>query len=514
MSPNRKKTKADLKEFLTQTLGEQNVSDSQTDRLCYSRDSNFRSTIQAHFHQTEPGPELIAWPENVHQISKVLEYAAKSKVPIVPFGGGSGVCAGATPIEKAITLDLKKLNKILSLDEEQGVAEVQAGILGLTLENELNRKGFTLGHFPSSILAASFGGYLAARSAGQLSSKYGKIEDMVLGLEFVDGTGQVVQTKRNFFTNQFDLTQAIVGSEGTLGIITKAWVKVYPLHQTKEYLSFSFETIEDGIKTLKDIMQSGIKPDVLRLYDEIDTAMALSKSSGKKRSSLLPVPLSFISKDVVKKVKSKLMNLAFHGHRLLNEAARFSPLGCVMIVMLQGEQQLITAQKKTIQKICKKNEGKDLGAKHAQIWEQHRYSVSYKASKLFQDKAFTDTMEVATTWENLPDLYHSVIDKLKPHCLVLAHLSHSYKDGGAIYFTFVTPLKNLEKSLTKYDQIWELAMQTVQDAGGVLSHHHGIGRLKKPHIREEWEDAIPIYEVFKDTLDPHKILNPGVLVDL
>lgn len=513
MTQNRRKTKMDLKRFLTDLLGDEQVSDKQTDRLCYARDSNFRSTIQAHFHQTEPGPELIAWPESVQQISQIIGFAAKSKVPIVPYGGGSGVCAGATPVAKAITLDLKKLNKILNIDKEQGVAEVQAGMLGLTLENELNRKGFTLGHFPSSILTASFGGYLAARSAGQLSSKYGKIEDMVLGLEFVDGTGQIIQTKRNFFSDEFDLTQAIVGSEGTLGIITKAWVKVYPLQKHKEYLSYSFESIEQGIKTLKDIMQSGIKPDVLRLYDEIDTAMALSKSKGKKQSRL-PMPLSLISEDVIKKIKSKVMTLAFHGHRLLNEAARFSPLGCMMVVMLQGEKNLIEAQKKIIHKICKKNDGNPRGIKPAQTWEAHRYGVSYKASKLFRDQAFTDTMEVATTWDNLPRLYHNVINTLKPHCLVLAHLSHSYKDGGAIYFTFVTPLKNLEKSLIKYDEIWELAMRTVQDSGGVLSHHHGIGRLKKGHIREEWEDAVPIYESFKTVLDPHKILNPGVLVDI
>lgn len=499
---------------LDNIVGPDGYSIKDTDRLSYARDSSFRAAIEAHYSANPVLPAIIVWPKTTEQVSQIIKCAVKYKLAVVPFGAGSGVCQGAMGLAGALVMDMKKLQRFLRLDEERLFCEAEAGIQGLHLENELQRKGYTLGHFPSSILCASLGGYLAARSAGQLSSKYGKIEDMIIDLEFVDGTGAIHKTSDVSRSRGMDFTQAIVGSEGTLGLITRARLKVYPLPEHRIYRAFSFPKLYYGMDSLRRIMQTGIKPDVLRLYDELDSALIINKKTDNllklqedSSSFSIPKPLqSFLSY-----FKSKALNLAFYGHRLVNEGAKMSWYGCILVVMLEGHPKIIDRQMQIIQRICQDMSAKDLGEDLAQFWHRHRYSVSYKAPKLFSEGAFTDTMEVATTWDNLDILYNGVRNALKGSCLVLAHISHVYEQGAAIYFTFVAPLTGLKSSLKSYDRIWQKALSTVQKYGGVISHHHGVGRLKASHIREEWGEARVIFDKLKTFFDPEGILNPGVM---
>ncbi len=492
-------------------VGARGMSSANTDRLSYSRDSSFRSTIQAHYGHFENFPDLIVWPQNIEQVARLIKTARDYKVAVVPYGGGSGVCGGALNAG-GMTIDLKAMNRVLRIDSERLFVEAEPGILGKNLEDHLNRNGFTMGHFPSSILSASLGGYLAARSAGQLSSKYGKIEDMVIDLQFVDGLGRVHQTSDVTRGRGIDITQAIVGSEGTLGIITKARLKIYPLPEGRLFRSYSFKNMEYGLEAMRRIMQTGISPDVLRLYNEIDTIMVLAKSdSVLAKTEDEPTGDKPFALELLDGVKAGAMKLLFHGHRAIQEASRLSWLGCALVVMLEGHERLIAESLKIIDNICSDLNATDLGEKTAIHWHEHRYSVSYKASKLFSEGAFTDTMEVATTWDNITNLYNGVVAALKSSCLVLAHVSHVYNEGAAIYFTIVAPLTGLKSTLSRYDKIWDTAMTAVERHGGILSHHHGIGRLKKKFIAAEWGEATQIYTRLKDLFDPSGILNPGVL---
>lgn len=497
-------------------VGPDGYSVKDTDRLSYSRDANFRSAIAAHYSHFENFPSLIVWPQNVEQLSLVIKAAVKYRVPVTPYGGGSGVCGGAVSYQGGIIVDMKLLNKILRLDEDKLFIDVQAGILGLPLQNQLERQGFTLGHFPSSILSATLGGYLAARSAGQMSSKYGKIEDLVIDLEFVDGTGHVHQTSDVSRARGIDFTQSVVGSEGTLGLITRARLKIFPLPKDRVYHSVSFPKMSNGMEALRRIMQTGIKPDVLRLYDEIDSLVIFSKSDEssfqKPSQKILSQTVPSGLKDALSYAKSTIMPIVFRSHRLIDFASRFSWAGCVLVIMLEGHRTLIDQELKIISSICQDMGGVDCGVVPAQNWHKHRYSVSYKASRLFEEGAFTDTMEVATSWDHLEGLYRAVRRAVSPYALVLAHISHVYADGAAIYFTFVAPLTGLKSSLKTFDRIWDVAQTATLKHHGVVSHHHGVGRLKKKYLREQWGEALTLYQRLKAFFDPHDILNPNILV--
>lgn len=495
-------------------VGEHNLSMANIDRLSYCRDANFRSAIEAHYSHFEHFPSVIAWPQTIEQVGMIIKSARQYKIPVIPFGGGSGVCGGTLAMHGGIIIDLKKLNKIIRIDEDRLFADVQCGILGMELEKKLNRRGYTLGHFPSSILSATLGGYIAARSAGQMSSKYGKIEDMIIDLDFVDGCGRLHRTTDATRSRALDLTQMFTGSEGTLGIALKVRLKIFPLPEHRRFASFSLANMNYGMEAMRRIMQSGIKPDVLRLYDELDTFFVLSKTSDDlPQTTSLDVSTPDILKNLFNSIKSTSMKFAFRGRKLINEFANISWNGCILIVMLEGEREIIDLQIKIISTICEDLDAKNLGEAPAMHWHKHRYSVSYKASKLFTEGAFTDTMEVATTWSNLDRLYQGVRSRLKSHAIVLAHVSHVYGDGAAIYFTVVSPLIGFKKSLNQYDKIWHVALDAVQEFDGVISHHHGIGRLKKKHQVAEWGEAQSLYRKLKNYFDPDHILNPGALIE-
>ncbi len=504
-----KKTFLDKIESLVGTRG---YSTDDIDRLTYCRDSNFRSAIQAHYLVYDNFPAIIIWSESTEQLSKLIKIAASHKTSVTIVGGSSGVCGGAVPSKNSMIIDVKKMNNVLRVDEDRLFVEAEAGILGLQLEKELARKGYTLGHFPVSILNATLGGFLATRAAGQLSSKYGKIEDMVIDLEFIDGKGQVIQTADTSRGRGFDLTQTIVGSEGTLGIITKARLRIYPLPQDRVFLSYSFNNMEYGIEAQRRIIQTGMKPDVLRLYDKLDSAIAFSKIS----STGLPMMDADIDmpanlKKIMRAFKSGTINMLFRYQRLVRDISEFSWLGCLLIAVLEGNSKVIEQKKKIMAEICEDMNAKDIGEDTASHWFKHRFSVAYKIPKLYLDGGFSDTIEVSTTWDNVIALYEGVLKRMRSLCLVLTHITHVYTDGASIYFTFVVPLRSQKQALKSYDKIWKTALDAVQEFGGTLSHHHGIGKLKTTNIKEEWGEAYPLYKELKDFFDPYRILNPGVL---
>lgn len=380
--------------------------------------------------------------------------------------------------------------------------------MGLHLEKELERNGFTLGHFPSSILCASLGGYLAARSAGQKSSRYGKIEDMVKGLECVTGKGEVLTTRDISHTGGIDLNQLWIGSEGVLGIFTKATLRIYPKPERLLFNGFKFRNMDTAFEAARRLIQSGIRPAVVRLYDKLDTFLFLSS----KKSGALSQEATLVKslKDSVKfaSLKAALM-IPQTSRTLIN----YLPTGCLLILMFEGHQRIVTEERRIGLEILLGAGGIDLGDEPGRQWYEHRYSISYNASPIFHEGLFTDTIEVATTWDNILMLYKKMLRALSPHALVMAHLSHVYTDGGSLYFTFVAPLHGLKKSEDLYDLIWDQAMQTCLKVGGTISHHHGIGRLKAKYMEKEWGAGVQLLRAFKKFYDPHQIMNPGKLLD-
>ena len=506
MKLNPPKLKKTFLSKLEEIVGPSGYSFKNLDRFNYGRDSSFKSTIRIKYNQSEPLPDVIAWPENTAQVQKLVKAAIRHRVPLVPYGAGSGVCGGTVAVKGGMTIDLKKMRRLIRLDEENLEVEVEAGMMGLHLENELERKGFTLGHFPSSILCASVGGYLAARSAGQKSSRYGKIEDMVREMEIVTGTGEIISTQNVANGSGTDLNQIFLGSEGTLGLMTKVTLRIYPQPQAMAFRGFRFRNLKTGMEAVRRMIQSGMRPAVMRLYDELDSFILFSfKKNGK--GPKMPALLGSVQGIL----KNQSLQAALALPQTFQTLTKMIPGGVVLILMHEGHERIIAEEQKIAMEIATSLGGSDLGEEPGKHWYEHRYSVSYKASSLFYAGAFTDTIEVATTWDKMGELYETMTKALSPHALIMAHLSHVYPDGGAFYFTFVAPLKGFKKSDELFDLIWAKAMTTCQKVGAVISHHHGIGRLKAKFVSAEWGEGAELFKIFKAEYDPHGIMNPGKL---
>ncbi|HEY6462244.1 MAG TPA: FAD-binding oxidoreductase, partial [Polyangiaceae bacterium] len=264
---------ADLAAELARAVPGLRASTDDADRVAYSRDLWPRHHMEVRSGRpAEHRPASVVWPTSTEDVAHVVRWARNRGVPVVPFGAGSGVCAGIAPREDVVVLDLKRLARIRAIEPDAPLVDVDAGHMGVPLEQSLERAGFTLGHFPSSILCSTVGGWVAARSAGQCSGAYGKIEDMVVSLECVTGEGEIVALRRR--TSGPDLVPLLVGSEGTLGVVTRARLRLHPAPATRSFGAWSFPSTQAGWEAMRALFQAGLRPAVARLYDPFDAMLA------------------------------------------------------------------------------------------------------------------------------------------------------------------------------------------------------------------------------------------------
>jgi alkyldihydroxyacetonephosphate synthase len=508
---------------LARLLPANSISTTPPDRVAYARDLWPRGLISLSGGTPAPHPpDAVVWPATLEEVQAIVRAAARTGTPIVPFGAGSGVCGGTLPIRGGIVVDVKRMRSVIELAPHAGTATVEAGIIGEHLEHHLNRHGFTLGHFPSSIMCSTFGGWLAARSAGQFSTKYGKIEDMVRRLTFVDGRGDV-HTVDAEPDGAPAVAQWLVGSEGTLGIITRATVTISPLPETRLYRGWAFPRVAAGCEAIRRLLQRNLRPACVRLYDELDSFLhrgekdrSPTQHHNAPESSALEQYLSLLTptgKSVVGEWKKRAVALALTRPELVNKLATtflpYAQQGCLLIVGFEGERGLTEAEARAAAIELERAGGRDLGEGPGLRWLEHRYAVSFRMSKVFDASAFVDTMEVATTWDKLLDLYRAVREAVSPLAFIMAHFSHAYADGCSIYFTFAARGNGAADAEKKYDEIWRAGLSAVAKVGATISHHHGVGLSKAPFMPEEHGAAMEIYRALKDVLDPHGIMNPG-----
>lgn len=495
---------------LARALPQLRTSADAADRVAYARDLWPRHHLAVRAgNVAEHRPAGIVWPGTTEDVSAIVKWAYETETPIVPFGAGSGVCAGVLPNDRMIVVDLKRMDRWRSL--EDGVLDVEAGHMGLPLEEELQRKGYTLGHFPSSILCSTVGGWVAARSAGQCSGKYGKIEDMVVGLECVTGTGQIVTLRHR--TSGPNLIPLVVGSEGTLAVVTSCALRLHPKPTARAFGAFSFPTTEAGWEAMRIVFQAGLRPAVSRLYDPFD-AMLARRGAVKKDgadSGGTPGMGAAALRSLLRKpgAINELMEGSF-GSRMLG--------GSLLIVIFEGEGAGPERDLEETKRLFEKLQCTWEGEGPAQKWLLHRYSVSYRQAPVFAAGLFSDTMEVAAPWSKLGALYDGVRRALGEHVFVMAHLSHAYPDGCCIYFSFAgTAAPGPEPWDTRceatYDKAWRAALAAAVEAGGTLAHHHGAGRSKAPRLGTELgETGIAAVKALMRAFDPRGILNPGNLM--
>ncbi len=493
------------------------TSADDADRVAYARDLWPRHHLRVRSGRpAEHRPLAIVWPTSTAEVSHLVRWARGARVPLVAFGAGSGVCGGVLPEPNAVVVDLKRMARIRTIDRDGPFVDVEAGHMGVPLETTVQRAGFTVGHFPSSILCSTAGGWVATRSAGQCSGAYGKIEDMVASLECVTGAGEIVELRRRL--SGPDLVPLVVGSEGTLAIVTSARLRLHPAPTSRGFGAWSFPTTAHGLEAMRALFQSGLRPAVARLYDPFD-AMLAKRGGVKPADEARPRPAPGRGGAALRAIlkRPSVLNELLHS----NLAAR--ALGGAMLVVVfegsgEGPREGIEEARRIVEM---RLQGSWEGEGPARRWLEHRYAVSYRQAPVFANGAFVDTMEVAAPWSKLGGLYDAVRRALGEHVFVMAHFSHAYPDGCCIYFSFAGSARSRgrggetgwdDESEVVYDRAWRAALKAAVEAGGTLAHHHGVGRSKAPRLPEELGTGIDVVRSLMRAFDPAGILNPGNLI--
>ncbi|MBI4516389.1 MAG: FAD-binding oxidoreductase [Deltaproteobacteria bacterium] len=414
----------------------------------------------------------VVSPANTQQVSQVLAYADQRRIAVVPFGAGSGVCGGIEPPDGAIVVDLRAMNQLLELNETALLARVQPGMMGNAFEAALNARGYSMGHFPQSIDLSTVGGWAATRAAGQFSTRYGSIEDMVLALEAVLPGGRVVRTRVGpRSATGPDLRQLFLGSEGTLGVFTELTLRIFPLPASRALRSYSFPDFDAGLEAIRAIVRAGWRPPVLRLYDGIETARHFTAASTGDN--------------------------------------------CMLLVVSEGPAALTAAEIEGCHQACLAHGGSAAGESNVAHWLETRNQVPGFEPFLKKDIVL-DTIEVATTWDRIHDLFREVIAALNtvPGIIVASgHSSHSYAQGTNIYFTFAARSDDPAQAESTYFACWAKTMAATLRVGGTISHHHGIGRLRTRWMADEvGATGVDLLRALKQALDPNGIMNPGALL--
>lgn len=461
---------------LVDIVGFEDVSTEKPDQMVYAVDHYWITEMWIDRGKQPIFPDFIVHPETPEEVSRILQLANVYRLPVIPWGGGSSSQGGTLPIYGGITLDTKKLNKIIEIDEKSMTVTAQAGINGQHLEWAVNQKGMTVGHYPASQRASTLGGWLGPRGSGTLSTKYGKAEDIVMSLEVVLPTGEIIRTLPTpSHATGPSLLQLFVGSEGTFGVITEATMRADPIPEERRFRSFLFSNLVDGLEAGRRIMTARLHPMVIRLYDEVST---------------------------VKQVKRVLGNTA---------------QGSYMVVGFDGFKEFVELEEKKVMEICTELGGKDLGSEAGLKWWNHRYDF-YFPPRLKSLPRMYGTTDTVSTYKNIESIYNAkkkVIEEKYSawNAYYLAHFSHWFPWGVMVYDQFMVekPPEDPREALLLHNQMWADAARTSIAHGGVLNEHHGIGMKLGWLMKEQYGPGWKVMQAIKDAIDPNGIMNPGKL---
>src|SRR5215216_2114492 len=464
---------ADAEAALASALGDGAVITAPNELDAYTADTYWPALHAKAARTPLARPEIVVRPRTEEDVAAILSIADEQGIPVVPWGGGSGTQGGALAIHGGIVIDLRSLDEIIEIDDVSMTVTAQAGVNGRRLEAELNARGLMLPHYPASVEWATVGGYIAARGSGVLSTRYGKIEDLVLTLRVATPAGGLMETigvPRHAMGPE--LTQLFVGSEGTLGVITRATLQIVPLPAERRFAAVAFPTVSAGIGALRRALQAGHRPSVIRMYDEEATRLAFAPVVGEDLSGVYTV-------------------LAFEGEA---EAAELEERRVLAIAAEAGAEVLDPA----------------LG----QRWWDRRYDF-YHPPHQPELPAIWGTLDVVATYARVEAVYDALHRAVRvPYAdtglELRMHFSHWYLWGTMIYGRFVVP-DGGDDALALHDRIWEDGMTAALDAGAVINDHHGVGIKLGPYMRRQHGAALDAMSRIKAALDPHGVMNPGKL---
>jgi alkyldihydroxyacetonephosphate synthase len=481
---------------LERVVGAENVRTDHRERVLHAAGKGYADLVRLRSGAPDGAPDAVVHPANHDQVQAVLGVCAAASVAVVPFGGGTSVVGGVAPMRgehaAVLALDLGRLGSVLALDRESSTVTVGAGMRGPALERHLSDLGLTLGHFPQSFEYVSLGGCAATRSAGQSSTGYGSIEKMVLGMRLAAPAGEIALAPLPASAAGPGLRQLLVGSEGTLGVISEVSLRVREAPAEKVYEGVFFEDFASGSAVMRELAREHVLPDVARLSDEAETRMslALAGSGGVKG----------------------LLGRAYLGLRGYRG-------GCLAIFGFEGEQAEVAFRRKRALELARRGGGLAVGGSPGAAWLKGRFAAPYLRDDLLTHGVMVETLETATQWSKLAGLHRGVSAAIDGalHAagtpgLVMCHVSHVYETGASLYFTFLAR-QSEGAEIEQWQAVKRAASDAIIAGGGTITHHHAVGLDHAPWMGAEiGELGLESLRAVKARLDPNGIMNPGKLL--
>ena len=471
-------------------------SDAQT-RLRHSRGQSIPDWLAMRSGDFGTFADGVAFPENSEDVKELLEFAREHNLIVIPYGGGTSVCGHINPEagdKPVITVAMSRMNKLMAIDKESQIATFGAGTLGPDIEAQLAKEGYTLGHYPQSWELSTIGGWVASRSSGQQSLRYGRIEKMFAGgrIETLQGTLDIPTFPAS--SAGPDVREMFMGSEGRMGIITEVKVRVTPLAEKESFYVAFFPSWEVGMKATREVIQSGMQLSMMRLSNAVETQTHLKLAGHEKMVGLLEGYLKL---------------------RGVNEGKTMFTFGAT------GSKAQCKSALNLTRKIISKHGGIFTGAAMGKRWEHSRFRSPYLRHGLWDIGIMVDTMETCLDWSAVPaavkemeaDIAHALNDENeKVH--VFTHLSHFYGQGCSVYSTFLFRAgADYEKTMQRWNKLKAAGAQAIVRNGGTISHQHGVGKDHAPYLpAEKGELGIKAIQELCNMFDPEGLMNPGKLV--
>ncbi|MFB0544920.1 MAG: FAD-binding oxidoreductase, partial [Asgard group archaeon] len=442
-----------IRSELEDIVGSERVTDADVDKDVYSTDIWWIPRMWIDRGLEVPKPDFIIYPKNSEEVSEIVRISNKYKIPIIPRGGGAGDTGGGLSIfGGGIIIDMKRMNKIIKIDEKSLTVKAQTGILQVDLEEQLNDRGYTTNHFPASFYCSTLGGFLALRGSGVLSTKYGKIDTMTLSLKIVLPNGEIINTLpiREHSTGP-DLSSLFLGSEGTLGIITEATLKICHLPEERRFKAFLFEALHSALEAGRKIMTTRLRPSVIRVYDEVDTRKWIKSVLGFEKS------------------------------------------GSYMIIGFDGFREVVDAEEKLAIKIISGEGGQYLGEEWGKKWWDHRFDFYYPPHTLESTNYLYGVIDTIGSYDKIEKIYWEMKKNIENNYKkwgieFMGHFSHWYESSAALYPLFIieNPPDDPYEALKLYSNVWDTGVRTALKNGGVVNEHHGVGAKLSRFMRKQY----------------------------
>jgi alkyldihydroxyacetonephosphate synthase len=489
---------------LQDVVGVDNLKDRPIDRVVHAYGKGLRDLVRIRRGDVGRLPDLVVYPDSQDEVVGIVKAALSANAVVIPFGGGTNISgsleAPRNESRPVISVDMCRMKRILEIDEVSRLARIEAGALGPDIERHLNERGWTLGHFPDSFNHSTLGGWIATRSCGMQSDKYGDIADLTRAVRVVTPTGILAMRPVPSTSTGPSVREMILGSEGRLGIITEATVHVHRLPQKRQIYGYLFPDWSRGLLTMTAIAESDAVPSVTRVCDPYETRLYFAT---KKREGFGGRAKSLVSKFYLQQVRR------FDMHQM-----------CLSFIGYEGSVEHVNIQKSLIDEIVARHGGLCIGTGPGELYDQKKFDTPYIRDFLLDRGALADVSETSAPWSLLENLYNGVMkragkafDEIGTRGYIMCHLAHSYHSGACLYFTFAFRPSDEARSLQQYDVVKRAIQQGFIDFGGTLSHHHAVGVEHAAWLSEDISPVgVSMIRSLLDGVDPRHNFNPGKIV--